>query len=242
LKNYAVSDIGMVRHQNEDYLYASDRPVGNLPNLFVVADGMGGHKGGEYASSFVVDRIVQLIRESAQKPPMAAIRESIEAVNRELFRKAESTPELFGMGTTLVLGTIIDETLYVANVGDSRLYVLQDGQLHQITRDHSLVEEMALEGKLDRNSEFYKLKKNIITRCIGVDKRVNPDLFEVELGRKDRILLCTDGLTNMVEDARIAEILKSSKNLSAVAHRLIDEGRENGGRDNLSVIVIDPDR
>lgn len=151
--------------------------------------------------------------------------------------------ELQGMGTTLVAATISGSTLYVANVGDSRLYRISD-HLKQVTRDHSWVEEMIREGRMTRDSAIYWEKKNIITRAIGAYERVTADFFEVELNPGDRILLCSDGLSNMVEDRQIEQILlktENRRNLTAAGRELIAAGKANGGKDNLSVVLVDPE-
>ena len=237
----AATDIGKVRSLNEDYVFASDDPVGRLPNLFVVADGMGGHRGGDYASRFAVERFVSLIRESERENPIAAMNDAIAAVNAELYWKSRQDEALEGMGTTMVTATVVGTVLYVANVGDSRLYQAGE-ELHQITRDHSWVEEMVSEGRMERGSAAYLERKNIITRAVGISEQVTADFFEVNLRPGERILLCSDGLTNMVDDGQILEILHREGSLAQTVESLIAVGKANGGQDNISVILVNPEQ
>lgn len=237
--SYARTDIGRSRKMNQDSVFASSTPVGMLPNLFIVADGMGGHKAGDYASRFVVDRIVKMANESHSMDIVKFLRNAIEDTNSHLYDESLMNPDFEGMGTTLVLAVIENETMYVANVGDSRLYLLRDN-LEQITRDHSLVEEMVLMGKLERDSESYRSQKNIITRAMGILPCVDVDFFEVPLQECDCVLMCSDGLTNMIEDTGISKILKTTDTLEEQTDALIAEANENGGKDNITVILIEP--
>ena len=144
--SYAKTDTGLVRRSNQDFLFAADQPVGPLPNLFIVADGMGGHKAGDFASRYVVEHMKEYIENSDPASPVMILRKALEKTNQGLFEEAQGNPDREGMGSTLVAATIEDDMMYVANVGDSRLYLLRDS-LAQITRDHSLVEEMVAREK-----------------------------------------------------------------------------------------------
>ncbi|WP_434309170.1 Stp1/IreP family PP2C-type Ser/Thr phosphatase [Hominifimenecus sp. rT4P-3] len=239
---FARTDIGLVRKENEDYIFASREPVGPLKNLFMVADGMGGHRGGEFASRCVVEQMIRHIRESRKANPVSVLNDAIQEANQVLRNKAFENPELWEMGTTLVAATIDGATMFVANIGDSRLYLLEEGRhLRQVTRDHSWVEEMVADGKMQRDSESYWEKKNIITRAVGIDKTVTADFFEIDLNPGERILLCSDGLTNMVEDDEIERTLSRPEPLEELGTELVEEGKNNGGRDNISVILVEPD-
>lgn len=174
--SYAKTDTGLVRRSNQDFLFAADQPVGPLPNLFIVADGMGGHKAGDFASRYVVEHMKEYIENSDPASPVMILRKALEKTNQGLFEEAQGNPDREGMGSTLVAATIEDDMMYVANVGDSRLYLLRDS-LAQITRDHSLVEEMVARGKMERDSESYRSQKNIITRAMGIGNRVEADFF-----------------------------------------------------------------
>ena len=243
LKAYSVTDIGRRRQLNQDFVYCSSTPVGNMPNLFIVADGMGGHKAGDYASRYTVETIEREIKASFEKNPSIIIKKAIQTANKEIRERAAEDPNLYGMGTTVVVATVIGRFLQVANVGDSRLYVANSKEIRQITRDHSLVEEMIRLGGLNREEARLHPDKNIITRAIGATETVDVDFFTVELNPSDKILMCSDGLTNMVEDRRILEILNkfpNDKTLVETAHALIDEANENGGKDNIGVVLVRP--
>ncbi len=237
---YAASDKGIVRKQNEDDLLVSCQPVGMMPNLFMVADGMGGHRGGRYASRYTIRTAADLCRHTFRDAPIPLMKDVIATVNRKLYDESKRNPALSGMGTTLVMATIVEDILYVANVGDSRLYVFDGQNLRQITRDHSFVEEMIQEGKLERDSAKYHEQKNVITRAVGVFPFVTPDFFEVQLNPGDVILMCSDGLTNMVDDDQLTALMACEESLERKVDHLIDEGIANGGKDNLSVVLIDP--
>ena len=225
---------------NQDYMYTSTTPVGSLPNLFVVADGMGGHNAGEYASRFTVDKVVEVISQNGQQEPVAAMKEALTEANSQLLEEAGADPSKSGMGTTVVAATVIGDLLHVANIGDSRLYVIDHEAIRQITRDHSLVEEMVRLGEMDKAAAKVHPDKNIITRAIGVTRELAVDFFEVELRPGDMILLCSDGLTNMVEDEEIKEIVMEQKNIVEKAEKLINTANENGGKDNITVVLIEP--
>lgn len=214
-----------------------------MPNLFIVADGMGGHKAGDYASRYTVETIEREIKASFEKNPSIIIKKAIKTANKEIRQRAGEDPNLAGMGTTVVVATVIGKYLQVANVGDSRLYIANGTEIRQITRDHSLVEEMVRLGGIKREDARLHPDKNIITRAIGAKDDVDIDFFTVELKQSDRILMCSDGLTNMVEDHDILRILNSHKQdrtLVETAQALIDAANDNGGKDNIAVVLIKP--
>lgn len=238
MKAIALTDRGMVRPNNEDTVYCSVQQVGELPNLFVVADGMGGANAGEYASSFVIKELVKQIKGTKRiKEQTAVMKRAIEAANALLFKESKRIPEHKGCGTTLVSAMVDHGILYVANVGDSRLYIISD-RIEQITKDHSYVEEMVECGRMVRGSQDYISNKNIITRAIGVDKDVSIDFFDIELKGDETILLCTDGLSNMLDDETIKNIIKSADSIEEAGQRLIGAANEHGGVDNVSVVLI----
>ena len=239
IKAVSKTDIGKLRQLNQDFVFTSIYPLGALDNLFLVADGMGGHKAGDYASKCAVETIIEMCSKSRGKKVVTAISDAINEANTRIRRKAMEDVNMVGMGTTAVLATVSDETLTVANVGDSRLYLISDDKkITQITRDHSLVEEMVRMGGIDRVSARNHPDKNIITRAIGATGNVNIDFFEVPLRDRDIILMCSDGLSNMIEDNDILEIVSSDDNLDVIASRLINTANENGGSDNISVVLL----
>lgn len=238
MKACALTDVGVTRSVNQDFVFCSTAPVGNLPNLFILADGMGGHKAGDMASRYTVETLVDFVVKAKEKDPISIIDNGIRQVNQDILRKAGESEDYNGMGTTLVVSCIKDSILHIANVGDSRLYIL-DGTLKQVTRDHSYVEEMVTSGVIDRKSARHHEKKNMITRAIGGDDTVLPDFFPVDIKSGNRVLMCSDGLTNMVEDSVIEKVLKNTKDIEEAAEILIDIANDNGGRDNISVIIIE---
>lgn len=239
MKSYCVTDVGVKRNMNQDFVYASDQPVGNLSNLYIVADGMGGHNAGDLASRYTVETMVDYIEGAKETRAIPLLEAAVEAANHKVMKKSMSDKSLSGMGTTVVAATVQKDCLYVANVGDSRLYLLADG-IEQITRDHSLVEEMVRAGELKREDARNHPEKNVITRAVGVREKVRVDFFDVALNPGDRVLLCSDGLTNMVEDEDILELVKREASLEAAAHRLVAMANRNGGKDNISVVLVEP--
>lgn len=239
MKTYSITDTGVLRDMNQDYCFASDTPVGNLPNLYIVADGMGGHKAGDYASRYTTQRVVASVTRNPDHEPVSILKEAISKANHLLIEEAREDVDKLGMGTTLVAATVIDNKLYVANVGDSRLYVVNQ-DIRQITRDHSYVEEMVRLGKVDASQARVHPDKNIITRAIGASEDVEADFFEVELVENDRILICTDGLTNMVEDSVLCDVIRSDADQEERGRKLVALANHNGGRDNITVMIIEP--
>ena len=215
MRAYALTDVGKVRAMNQDYIYASPEPVGSLPNLFLVADGMGGHRAGDFASRYMVENLVVYLSryETADGGVIRCLKEGMDAVNCSLYEESLKHEDLLGMGCTLVAAVAEGDTLYVANVGDSRLYLIHGNLIHQVTRDHSYVEEMVARGQMVRGSEAYNRQKNIITRAMGISASVQIDFFEVSLEEGDYILMCSDGLSNMVENREICEIVSGKGSL-----------------------------
>ncbi|RHO89465.1 Stp1/IreP family PP2C-type Ser/Thr phosphatase [Ruminococcus sp. AF41-9] len=240
MRIYSATDVGQKRKMNQDYVFASADPVGNLPNLFVVADGMGGHNAGDYASSHAVGTVVEEIRQDADFNPIKVIRHAIESANTEIITQAQNDENLRGMGTTMVVATIVGHYAYVANVGDSRLYLVNQ-QILQVTKDHSLVQEMVRMGEINAEQARNHPDKNIITRALGAERTVDIDFFDLKLEPGNVILMCSDGLSNMVEDSQIREIISDTeKNLEEKGKILISEANRNGGKDNIAVVLIEP--
>ena len=239
MKTFALTDIGRKREVNEDYVYVTDKPVGHIPNLFVVADGMGGHKAGDFASKYAVQVLEEHIRNNSGMGPEVIITEAVQEANRKIVEKARENTEMEGMGTTLVVATIIEHTLYFANVGDSRLYLIRD-EIKQLSKDHSLVEEMVRLGGINEEEAKHHPDKNIITRAIGAKDDVEVDFFEYRLQKGDVILMCTDGLTNMVDDDEIFRIVKGGRDIVETAMQLVEKANENGGKDNIGIVLVEP--
>lgn len=237
---FAKTDLGKRRQVNQDYAFATDAAVGALPNLFLLADGMGGHKAGDYASRFLVEELKKYLGKTTDGPAIRLLDNGIHSVGSRLHSEAQRSPDLSGMGTTLVACVIEDNTAEIANVGDSRAYLIRKNSIRQVTKDHSYVEEMVARGYMRRGSEDYYAAKNIITRAVGVEADVEADFFEVDLEPGDYVLLCSDGLTNMVDDNSIFNIVRDEAPLAQKAEALIDAANINGGKDNIAVVLIDP--
>lgn len=239
MKTFSLTDRGRLRSMNQDFVFSSEGPIGNLPNLLLVADGMGGHKAGDLASRYCVEVLTGQVRLCTLTTPISILKEAIEKANREVNNKANESPDYEGMGTTLVAATILSDILYVANIGDSRLYLISE-HIKQITQDHSWVEEMVKKGELKEEEMRFHPNKNIITRAIGTSPDVVADFFELKLKPRDRILLCSDGLSNMLDDEEIFDIIKyREKDLETIGKLLVDRANENGGKDNISVVLAE---
>lgn len=239
MKGYSTTDKGKTRGINQDYIYCSDEPVGLLPNLYIVADGMGGYNAGDFASRCSVEAFVAQVQKNEQPTIISTMTEALKVANATVLRHARENEEMNGMGTTFVAATVFPDRTYVMNVGDSRLYLLGD-ELKQITVDHSYVEEMVRKGEIQRKDARIHPKKNVITRAVGVEDTVEADFYEIETEEDSRfLLLCTDGLTNMVEDDEIRHMIaKYAKAPQEAVQKLVKKANENGGKDNISIIII----
>ena len=207
MDTFSMTDMGLLRNSNQDSVFCEENPIGRFPNLFLVADGMGGHKAGDLASRLCIAEMVKQIQSSTARTPVSAFEQAIEAANQKVYQCAKEDFDLAGMGTTVVGAMVEDDVAYIANIGDSRFYRLHE-HLEQITVDHSLVEEMVQSGEIQKEEMRTHPNKNIITRALGTDDTVRPDCFEVKVEPGDVLLLCSDGLTNMVEDSQIEKIVK----------------------------------
>jgi protein phosphatase len=233
------TDVGCQRERNEDSLVVS-------PPLFAVADGMGGHKAGDLASLEAVRFFVRDIREHSTQADdvVLLMKTTLERTNKYVYYMAQESPDYRGMGTTFVAATIIGRKLYCLNVGDSRLYVVNRAgvspvKLTKVTEDHSIVEMLVKRGMITEEEARNHPQKNMITRAIGIDERVEIDDFVVDTADLTQIMLCSDGLTNMVEDREILGLLTSGRKTDEKCRDLVDTANANGGKDNVSVIVID---
>lgn len=239
MKTFSITDVGMVRQVNQDYVYTTDKPLGPLPNLYVVADGMGGHQAGDYASKYTVEVLKRELSASTERDVEKALVSAIQKANEEIIKKASSDPGLKGMGTTIVVATIVKQMMYFANVGDSRLYLVNQG-ITQLTKDHSLVEEMVRLGGIKPEEAKHHPDKNIITRAIGAKESVEVDFYEHRLKKGDIILMCTDGLSNMVEDEELFHIVQGGRDIIEAGTSLVAAAKENGGTDNIGVVLTEP--
>ena len=247
MKIAARSDVGMIRKSNQDSIYYNDHGINVLPNLMIVADGMGGHKAGEKASELAVTGMVEQAMELREYPKdmVRWLADCAMDVNRRVYEAALSCPDWSGMGTTLVAAVCAQDMLYCINVGDSRLYVLEETeegkkQLRRVSVDHSVVEEMVQKGYISRQEAWGHPQKNLITRAIGQEMRIEVDMFVESTAHVQMILLCSDGLTDMIEEKEILKILiAEDRSPDQLVEILKKQANENGGRDNISVIIAD---
>lgn len=230
------SDVGMIRKLNEDYenYFESENY-----SVYIVADGMGGHNAGEVASKMATEAVIDFFRINYTNDGKNCIlKEAVEFANRKVFKISNSLSEFSGMGTTTVAGLVLDDKVQIANVGDSSCYGFDGDALVKITKDHSLVQELVDIGSITEQEALNHPKKNVITRAIGTTEEVKVDIFEVELNRFELFLLCTDGLTNEVQEDKILNILKEEKDLNTACEKLVESAKDNGGRDNVTVMLF----
>lgn len=224
-----ISKTGLVRQRNEDRFYAQGP-------LLIVADGMGGYTGGEYASTMVVDTIVEVVNEATEMST-DVLQNAILQANRMVYEKSQSYKELEGMGTTAVVAYVQEDILYWAHVGDSRLYLYGQEGLHRMTKDHSMVQQLVEAGTITEDEVIHHPKRNMLTRAIGVYETVEVDTGVVEVHQNDRILLCSDGLSGYIEESKIEQVLSEENNESRALEDLVHLVYDAGARDNVTIVL-----
>ena len=227
IRHGAATDIGHSRDKQEDSMLTN-------PPLFVVADGMGGHRRGDIASQMAVSMLSEDVVEDHE-----ALTAAIQRANRAIYDAAEADHSLDGMGTTLVALFAKDDSAQIAHVGDSRAYLLRDGEISRLTEDHSYVTSLVREGRLSEDEAEHHPQRSILERALGQESEVEIDIRVIDTEPGDRILLCTDGLTSHLTDLEIEDILSSVKNPQDASKRLVREALDAGGNDNVTVIVVD---
>lgn len=223
------TEIGNVREHNEDSLTV-------LPPLFAVADGMGGHEAGEVASEITINTLNDLAPQSADAEALAR---AVVAANLNVIKAPSQGVGREGMGTTLTAAILEKERLVIAQVGDSRAYLLHNGSLQQLTRDHSLMADMIEAGQLTEAEARVHPNRSVITRAIGSDPHMQPDLYELNVETGDRLLLCSDGICGMIEDHEIASIMRQAPSAQSCADQLVEAALAAGGFDNATAVVVD---
>lgn len=248
----SASDIGLVREHNEDALLVQDLVLkeydpSEVASLYAVADGMGGHSAGEVASNLAIEVLASNVQKALRSVANEGVAlrdsdflsrilvEAVQTANTEIFTQNLSTSR--NMGTTLVTMLVVGTAAYLANVGDSRAYLLDGGGLHQLTNDHSLVASLVAAGQIAPEEIYTHPQRNIITRCLGTHRSVQVDTFVTELGLGTSTVLCSDGLWEMVRDDKLRDVLLQSRSPQEACDVLVTLANENGGFDNISVIV-----
>ena len=239
---YGLTDEGLVRDHNEDFISWSQKS-----GLVILADGMGGHNAGEVASELAVTSVTEALEEvlspdvkdACEMDFKEVVHDAVVFANDEINLHAKTHPECTGMGTTIVMTLFHNDKVILASVGDSRIYRFRKGELKQVTTDHSLVQEMIDNGYMSEEEAINSTNRNLITRALGIAEDVNVDVTEHCVETKDIYLLCSDGLSDMITDDKIFSILvKSRQDLKRASKDLVELAKENGGHDNVSVILV----
>lgn len=237
---FAKTDIGKARKTNEDFYYVS-KPEDKI-KLFILADGMGGYSAGEVASQMAVKTVKEYIykhfekNNDTQEKIENLLIDSIEYANNVIYKKAESKKELNGMGTTLDVCLIYNNKVYIGHVGDSRVYRIRKDFMRKLTKDHSYVQTLIEDGKITKEEAFNHPKKNMLTKALGCMEKIEPDVYTKTFIKDDIILMSSDGLTNMVREDEISNIIKQDK--ENATESLVKRANDNGGYDNITVVII----
>ena len=236
--NIAKTNMGKIRKMNQDSFYVSEDGT-----LNILADGMGGYAGGEVASKIAVEATVKYLNEHFNKNKdyqkediLQIIKEAIQFANIEVFKKSKETEELEQMGTTLEICLIYRDRAYIAHIGDSRVYRIRKGIMRKLTKDHSYVQTLVEDGTITKEEAEHHPKKNMLTKALGCEETIEPDIMVKGFLAEDIILICSDGLTNMVSEGQIFNIINN--NIEIAAEELIKEANNNGGIDNITLIII----
>ena len=239
--NFAKTDVGNVRKMNQDYYYVSEDGTINI-----LADGMGGYTGGEVASKLATESAVKYLKEHFNKNNdyqkeeiLDIIKKAIEYANNEVYKKSKEIEELEQMGTTFEICLIYRNRAYIAHIGDSRIYRIRKGIMRRITKDHSYVQTLVEDGTITKEQAEHHPEKNMLMKALGCEEKIEPDVMVKGFLKDDIILICSDGLTNMVPEEKIQEIIETDFENSS--DRLLKKAKENGGLDNITLIVIKED-
>ncbi|MFR5683299.1 MAG: Stp1/IreP family PP2C-type Ser/Thr phosphatase [Clostridia bacterium] len=241
MKTFAKTDIGKARDMNQDYYYVS-RPEDEI-QLYIIADGMGGYNGGEIASSLAVNSIKSYIQSNYQETPKdkvslpELIRSSIEYANMVIYEKSKENDDLEGMGTTIDVCLIYNNRVYIGHVGDSRVYRIRKEFIRRLTTDDSYVQDLIKKGTISKEEAFSHPKKNMLTKALGCTPYVEPTILLKGFQKGDILLLTSDGLTNMVKEDKLYEIIK--QDIANAVNNLIEEANKQGGYDNITAVVIE---
>ena len=233
MKVVGLTNIGLVRKRNEDaYLIDTDR------SLFLVCDGMGGHRGGDIASSLATETVNKELKYHDLSDLPGALKKAVETANRTIWEAGKSDEELNEMGTTITASVLCEEQLTIAHVGDSSLLIIRANEVIKPTCDHTLAEQMLKDGLINKDDDRYKSFHHVLTRALGVDKQVDVDMHQIEVQTGDWILLCTDGLSNMIDQQETFILLKEQHEPQEACQQLLDLALARGGHDNITIVLI----
>lgn len=237
---FAKTDIGKARDNNQDFYYISNS--GDVPEVYILADGMGGYNAGEVASRMAVESAKDYIHKhfaknkDSKEKLEALLKDAIEYANSVVYKKAQSKEDLRGMGTTLDVCLIYNSRIYIGHVGDSRVYRIRKEFMRRLTKDHSYVQTLVDDGTITKEEAYSHPKKNMLTKALGCVETVEPDVYTKTFIKDDIILMCSDGLTNMIREENIYEIIKQDK--ENAIENLVKQANDNGGLDNITVVII----
>jgi protein phosphatase len=228
-----ITDIGLHRKRNEDYYF-----IDESRGIFIVCDGMGGHKGGDVASRLAVETIHNNLKFSTSDEIIPALDHAVKIANSAIYEKGRSDEALFEMGTTLTAAVIYDDKITIAHVGDSSLYMYQAGVLKKITRDHTLAEQLLNDGLLKQEARESNVYNHVLTRAVGIESNLEVDFFQETITSGDWVLMCTDGLTDLVANEEICEHLKTAHDPEITVRALLDLALSKGGYDNITIVLL----
>ena len=237
---FAKTDIGKAREINQDYYYISENT--EIPQVYILADGMGGYKGGEIASSLAAESAARYIKSNfssnliEKEEILKLVENAVEYANMVVYEKSKEVEELEGMGTTLEICLIYNNKAYIGHVGDSRIYRIRKDVIRKLTKDHSYVQKLIEDKKITREEAKYHPKKNMLTKALGCTPYVEPDIRARNFEKGDIFIMCSDGLTNMVDEKQIYDIV--TRDIEKAAEELVNEANAAGGYDNITVIII----
>lgn len=240
MQAHFLTDVGQIRSHNEDSGGIFFNKAGQM--LAIIADGMGGHQGGEIASQLAID-LIQTQWESvteftSPKDLEDWITENVQETNETVYNQSKQKSDLEGMGTTIVLAVCMDEFITIAHIGDSRCYIYKNDEFKQITQDHSLVNELIRTGQISMDDAEFHPRKNVLVRALGTEPTVNCEIQTMEWENENKILLCSDGLSNKIADKELEDYIRKPEEISEIAKQLIDLANERGGEDNISLAIV----
>lgn len=237
MHTYSITDVGRLRAMNQDRFSNYFHP---RFSLLLLADGMGGHNAGEVAASMAIEKTQDYLMAYKEREDYARLlTEAVQTANTAIYEEGKNVAEYRRMGTTICCAVVAGDKLTIAHVGDSRIYLFRDRTLHQLTQDHSLVADLVRQGLLTPEEALVHPDRNTLTRAVGTDPAIDVDTREIPLAEGDRIMLCSDGLTKMVEDTAIASILGEQSNVRMACETLVEQAKNNGGADNITITLYD---